>query len=91
MQDLMYSRGAAAAYFLNSPRLPVKTETPWGGGEYSGGGGDFAAPAALDRSYAAAASHPYTNIQASGEGFCLFALFKGTLHFKIYLDLKKLS
>ena len=68
MQDL-YSRGTSAQYsalFLNSvPRLPVKTEAPWGGPEYAAGGsaaadfGHAAAITAADRGYTA---HPYANM-----------------------------
>ena len=61
MHDLYSRSGPGYSLFINTPRLPVKTETPWSGGEYSTSSGEF--PHSLDRTY----SHPYHSLGGSGQ------------------------
>ena len=70
MHDLYSRTGPGYSLFINTPRLPVKTETPWSGGEYSSSSGEFPHP--LDRSY----SHPYSNLAASGQDLFMFKLWE---------------
>ncbi|XP_023344726.1 proteoglycan 4 [Eurytemora carolleeae] len=62
MHDLYSRSGPGYSLFINTPRLPVKTETPWSGGEYSTSSGEF--PHSLDRTY----SHPYHSLGGSEGG-----------------------
>ena len=72
MQDLVQSQYSLnsrnshqySSLFLNSARLPVKSETPWAGTDYHHHTGEFG-HALSERSYG---GHPYANMAAAASG-----------------------